>query len=44
MQKQMPWQCDVSKRCRHRHRLHDPFAKDVDAKKDEAQRHNINQN
>ncbi len=39
----MPWQCDVSKRCRHKHKWHNPFTKDVDAKKDEAQRHNINQ-
>ncbi len=36
MQKQMPWQCDVNKRCRHGHSWHDPFTEDVDAKKDEA--------
>jgi hypothetical protein len=43
MQKQMPWQCDVSKRCKHRHIWHDTFIEDVNAKKDEAQKHNINQ-
>jgi hypothetical protein len=42
MQKQMPWQCDVNERCKHRNRWHDAFIEDVDVKKDEAQRHNIN--
>jgi hypothetical protein len=28
----MPWQCDVSKRCKDRHIWHDAFTKDVDVK------------
>jgi hypothetical protein len=33
----MPWKCNVSKRCRHKHRWHDAFIEDVDVKKDETQ-------
>ncbi len=33
----MSWKCNVSKRCRHRHRWHDAFIKDVDVKKVETQ-------